>query len=130
MSKTIQRGVKALETVYDFYKGSVNRATKTKIRNIISLYDDRKIAQFTTADKLIRTFINAKTDQQQQKANDQYNKVNEKHKEKKPLGERMQRAKRDNKLTEIRKRLTQKTAVQRIQKRVRAEHPKKHMHTR
>ena len=47
-----------------------------------------------------------------------------KHKEKKPLGERMQTAKRDNKLTEIRKRLTQKTAVQRIQKRVRAEQSK------
>ena len=64
MNKTIQRGVKALETVYDFYKGRLNSATKTKIKNIIGLYDDRKIAQFTTADKLIRNFINAKTDQQ------------------------------------------------------------------
>ena len=60
MSKTIQRGVKALETVYGFYKGRLNSATKTKIRNVIGLYDDRKIAQFTTADKLIRNFINAK----------------------------------------------------------------------
>ena len=124
MSKTIQRGVKALETVYDFYKGRLNRATKTKINNIIGLYGDRKIAQFTTADKLIRNFINAKTDQQKQKASDQYNKVYDKHTEKKPLGERMQTAKGDNKLTEIRRRLTQKTAVQRIQKRVRAEQSK------
>lgn len=53
-----------------------------------------------------------------------YNKVYEKHKEKKPLGERMQTAKRDNKLTEIRRGLTQKTAVQRIQKRVRTEQSK------
>ena len=60
MSKTIQRGAKASETVYGFYKSSVNRATKTKIRNIIGLYDDRKIAQFTTVDKLIRNFITAK----------------------------------------------------------------------
>ena len=37
MSKTIQRGVKALETVYDFYKGRLNRATKTKIK-ISSVY--------------------------------------------------------------------------------------------
>ena len=59
-----------------------------------------------------------------QKANDQYNKVYDKHKEKKPLGERMRTAKRDNKLTEIRRRLPQKTAVQRIQKRVRAEQSK------
>ena len=82
MSKTIQRGVKALETVYDFYQGRLNRATKTKIKNIIGLYDDRKIAQFTTADKLMRNFINAKTDQQKQKASDQYNKVYDTHKEK------------------------------------------------
>ena len=87
MSKTIQRGVKALETVYDFYKGRLNSATKTKIKNIIGLYDDRKIAQFTTPDKLIRNFINAKTDQQKQKASDQYNKVYDKHKEKKPFQE-------------------------------------------
>ena len=107
-----------------FVKAGLTEQLKQKIRNTISLYDDRKIAQFTTADKLIRNFINAKTDQQKQKASDHYNKVYEKHKEKKPLGERMQRAKRDNKLTEIRKRLTQKTAVQRIQKRVRAEQSK------
>ena len=36
----------------------------------------------------------------------------------------MQAAKRDNKLTETRRRLTQKKAVQRIQKRVRAEQSK------
>ena len=74
--------LKALETVYDFYKRRLNRATKTKIKNIIGLYDDRKIAQFTTADKLMRNFINAKTDQQKQKASDQYNKVYDTHKEK------------------------------------------------
>ena len=38
MSKTIKRGVKALETVYDFYKGRLNSATKTKIQNIFSVY--------------------------------------------------------------------------------------------
>ena len=124
MSKTIQRGVKTLETVYDLCKSSLNRATKNKIRNIICLYDYRKIAQSTTADKLTRNFINAKTDQQKQKARDQYDKVYEKHKEKKPLGERMQTSKRDNKVTEIRRRLTQKMAVQRIQKRVRTEQSK------
>ena len=110
--------------MYDFYKGRLNSATKTKIRNLIGFYDDRKIAQFTTADKLVRNFINAKTDQQKQKASDQYNKAYDKHKERKPLGERMQTAKRDNKLTEIRRGLTQKTAVQRIQKRLRAEQSK------
>ena len=77
MSKTIHRGVKALKTDFDF--GTLNSATKTKVRNIIGLYDDRKIAQFTTADKLLRNFINAKTEQLKQKASDQYNKVCEKN---------------------------------------------------
>ena len=99
MSKTIQRGVKALETVYDFCKNRVNRATETKIRNIIDLYRNRKIAQFTTADNLIRNFINAKTDKQKQKANDQYDKVYYKHEERTPLGERMQKSKEENKRT-------------------------------
>ena len=59
---------------------------KTQIRNIIGLCDDRKIAQITTADKLIRNFINAKTDQQKQKASDQFKKVCEKTQGKETIG--------------------------------------------
>ena len=59
-------------------------------------YDDRKTAQFTTADNLTRNFINAKAEKQQQNVNDQYNKVYEKHKGETLLGGRLQTAKRDN----------------------------------
>ena len=79
---------------------------------------------------LIRNCIAAKNGQQKQKACDQYNSDNvyEKHKEQKPLAERTQTAKRDNMLTKIRRRLTQQTAVQRIQKRVRTEQSKNKFH--
>ena len=44
------------------------------------------MTQFTTADKLSRNFINAKTDQQKQTASDQYNKVYEKTQGKETTG--------------------------------------------
>ena len=89
-----------------FIKADLTEQPKLKSKISSAYTMTEKIAQFTTADKLIRNFINAKTDQQKQKVSDQY-KVYDKHKEKKPLGERMRTAKRDNKLTEIRRRVTQ-----------------------
>ena len=74
MRKFIKQNINALETTFKNYQSRFNKATKTKIRNVIDLYRNRKIAQFTTADNLIRNFINAKTDKQKQKANDQYDK--------------------------------------------------------
>ena len=50
MTKAIQRNITALEAVYDNYKRRFNRATKEKVRNIIDLYSERKIAQFTQQD--------------------------------------------------------------------------------
>ena len=99
MRKFIKQNINALETTFKNYQSRFNKATKTKIRNVIDLYRNRKIAQFTTADNLIRNFINAKTDKQKQKANGQYDKVYQKHEEKKPLGERMQETKEENKTT-------------------------------
>ena len=68
MTKAIQRNITALEAVYDNYKRRFNKATKEKVRNIIDLYSERKIAQFTTADNLIRKFITAKTAKDKEKA--------------------------------------------------------------
>ena len=61
------------------------------------LYEDRKIAQFTTADNLIRPFITAKTDKQKTKADNTYDKIHDKHRDKEPLGQRMREAKKENK---------------------------------
>ena len=97
MSKNIKRNTKALQTTYDNYKNRLNQTTRDKIQNLINFYEDRKIAQFTTADNLIRQFITAKTDKQKIKANNAYDKIHDKHHDKEPLGERMQKAKEENK---------------------------------
>ena len=96
MTKAIQRNITALEAVYDNYKRRFNKATKEKIRNIIDLYSERKIAQFTTADNLIRKFITAKTAKDKEKAETEYNKNYDKHKDKPSLGERMEETKKEN----------------------------------
>ena len=93
MSKNIQRNTRALQTTYDNYKNRLNQSTRTKIQNLINFYEDRKIAQFTTADNLIRQFITAKTDKQKAKANTAYDKIHDKE----PLGQRMREAKKENK---------------------------------
>ena len=97
MSKNIKRNTKALQTTYDNYKNRLNQTTRDKIQNLINFYEDRKIAQFTTADNLIRQFITATTDKQKTKANNAYDKIHDKHHDKEPLGERMQKAKEENK---------------------------------
>ena len=97
MSKNIKRNTKALQTTYDNYKNRLNQTTRDKIQNLINFYEDRKIAQFTTADNLIRQFITAKTDKQKTKTNNAYDKIHDKHQDKEPLGQRMQKAKEENK---------------------------------
>ena len=47
------------------------------MQNLISFYEDRKIAQFTTADNLIRQFRTAKTDKQKTKASNAYDKIHD-----------------------------------------------------
>ena len=98
MTKAIQRNITALEAVYDNYQRRFNRATK-KARSIIDLYSERKIAQFTTADNLIRKFITAKTPKDKEKAEKEYNKIYDKHKDKPRLGERMEERKQEDKRT-------------------------------
>ena len=74
----------------------LSQSTRTKTQNPINFYEDRKIAQFTTANNLIRQFITAKTDKQKTKANTAYDKIHDKHHDKEPLGQRMQEAKKEN----------------------------------
>ena len=97
MSKNIKRNTKALQTTYDNYKNRLTQGTRTKIQNLIIFYEDCKIAQFTTADNLIRQFITAKTDKQKTKANTAYDKIHDKHHDKEPLGQKMREAKKENK---------------------------------
>ena len=97
MTKNIKRNTRALQTTYDNYKNRLTQGTRAKIQNLINFYEDRKIAQFTTADNLIRQFITAKTDKQKAKANTAYDKIHDKHHDKEPLGQRMREAKKESK---------------------------------
>ena len=99
MSKAIKRNTEALQTFYNNKRNRITQATRTKVQNIINLYSDRKIAQFTTADNLIRKLTTAKTDKEKTKAEKDYNKIYDKHKDKEQLGQRMAQAKEDNKRT-------------------------------
>ena len=97
MSKNIKRNTRALQTTYNNYKNRLTQPVRTKIQNLISFYEGRKIAQFTTADNLIRQFIIAKTDKQIAKANTAYDKIHDKHHDKEPLEQRMREVKKENK---------------------------------
>ena len=99
MSKAIKRNTEALQTFYNNKRNRIPQATRTKVQNTITLYSDRKIAQFTTADNLIRKLTTAKTDKEKTKAEKDYNKIYDKHKDKEQLGQRMAQAKEDNKRT-------------------------------
>ena len=65
MSKNIKRNTRALQTTYDNYKNRLTQAVRTKLQNLINFDEDRKIAQFTTADNLMRQFITANADKRQ-----------------------------------------------------------------
>ena len=97
MSKNIKRNTRALQTTYDNYKNRLTQGTREKIQNLINFYEDRKIAQFTTADNLIRQFITAKTDKQKAKANTAYDKIHGKHHDKEPLGKECGKQRRKTK---------------------------------
>ena len=86
MSKAIKRNTEALQTFYNNRRNRISQATRTKVQNIFNLYSDRKIAQFTTADNLIRKLTTAKTDKETTKAEKDYNKIYDKHKDKEQLG--------------------------------------------
>ncbi len=99
MSKAVKRNTEALQTFYNNRRNRTDQDTRTKVQNIINLYSDRKIAQFTTADNLIRKLTTAKTDKEKTKAEKDYNKIYDKHKDEEQFGQRMAQAKEDNNRT-------------------------------
>ena len=99
MSKNIKRNLDALQTFYQIRRNRINQSTRTQVQNIINLYSDRKIAQFTTADNLIRKLTTAKTEKDKEKAEKDYNKIYDKHRDKQKLSQRMAEAKEESKRT-------------------------------
>ena len=95
-SKAIKRNTNALRTILRANQNRVSNATNTKIKNIIELYEDRKISQFTTALNTITRLTTARGKTERDKAKAEYEKVAEKHQDRKPLNERMEVSKKEN----------------------------------
>ena len=105
--KSIERNIKALEGTLRANGNRLTPTTKQKIRDVIELYEDRKIAQVSTASKMINELVTATTKKDKEQARANYEKLVERHESKKPLGERMEASKKEN--TEKRKRTTKRT---------------------
>ena len=86
--KLIKNYIQNLKNIRVAKQGKVPNQTMTKINNVINLYEDRKISQFTTAVNLINgmTIGNAKAKEQGMK---QYEKAVAKYEDKAPITERM-----------------------------------------
>ena len=64
-------------------------AATPKVSKIITLYNESKISQLQTAEKIILKLITAKTEKEQKSSFKQFDKVIEKHKNKAPLNKRL-----------------------------------------
>ena len=84
----IKNYIQNLKNTRDAKQGKVPNQTMTEINNVINLYEDRKISQFTTAVNLINglTMGNAKA---KEKGMKQYEKAVAKYEDKAPITERM-----------------------------------------
>ena len=123
--RLIRNYIQNLKSIRDAKRGKVPNQTLTKINNVIDLYEDRKISQFTTAVNLINglTTGNAKS---KEKGNKAYQKAVEKYEDKAPITERMrntpakarqvkkEKAVEQNK-QQVLRRIRQKMAVRQIQ---------------
>ena len=110
--KSIQKNINILNSIRDRNRNKVPTSTLQKINNIISLYEDRKITQLTTAENLIKG-IATNNEKQKAKGLKQYDKAVEKYEDKEPIAERMRatagKAREAKKVKNVRVRLRQKT---------------------
>ena len=86
MSKTIKYNLSYLKGLANNVK---NEEDQIKVKQIIGLYAERKIAQKTTAEKIILGYTNADTSRKKKSIEKKYDKVIDKYNDLKPLGERM-----------------------------------------
>ena len=91
MTKKLKNYIQNLKNIRDAKQGKVPNQTMTKIDNVINLYEDSKISQFTTAVNLINglTMGNAKA---KEKGTKKYEKAVAKYEDKAPITERMKAA--------------------------------------
>ena len=95
-TKPIRRNISALESIFKANRNRASNETKNRVRTIIDLYTDRKISQVSTAMNSITQLLMATTPSDKTKATKQYDRLIEKHEEKQPLAQRMERSKKGN----------------------------------
>ena len=110
--KNIQKNINILNSIRDRNRNRVPTSTLQKINNIISLYEDRKITQLTTAENLIKG-IATNNEKQKAKGMKQYEKAVEKYEAQQPITERMaktaEKARDARTVKRVKVRLTGKT---------------------
>ena len=110
--KSIQKNINILNSIRDRNRNRVPTSTLQKINNIISLYEDRKITQLTTAENLIKG-IATNNEKQNAKGMKQYEKAVEKYEAQEPITERMrataEKAREGKTIKKVKVRLTGKT---------------------
>ena len=95
-SKAIKRNIDGLENRLSNNRNRLTIMTKGKIRDVIQLYKDRRISQYTTASNMINELIRAKTREDKEKATTKYENMMERYEERAPLNERMKQSRREN----------------------------------
>ena len=112
MKKSIQKNINILNSIRDRNRNRVPTSILQKINQIISLYEERRITQLTTAENLIKG-IATNNEKQRAKGLKEYEKRIEKYEDKEPIAERMRatagKAREAKKVKNVRVRLRQKT---------------------
>ena len=112
MKKSIQKNINILNSIRDRNRNRVPTSILQKINQIISLYEERRITQLTTAENLTKG-IATNNEKQRAKGLKEYEKRIEKYEDKEPIAERMRatagKAREAKKVKNVRVRLRQKT---------------------
>ena len=103
LPKPIRTNVEGLETRLNNNRSKLTTSTKGKIRDVIQLYKDRRISQYTTALNMVLQLIRARTTEEKQTATAKYENMMEQYEEKKPLNERMKQSRQENIQTGVKK---------------------------
>ena len=89
MTKTRERNFKYLLSIARKAKGEAT----VKVNKILTLYNQSKISNITTAENIIRKLINNNTEKEEKKILKQYNKLISKYESNQPLNIRLKQAK-------------------------------------
>ena len=112
MKKSIQININILNSIRDRNRNRVPTSILQKINQIISLYEERRITQLTTAENLIKG-IATNNEKQRAKGLKEYEKRIEKYEDKEPIAERMrataEKAREGKTIKKVKVRLTGKT---------------------